>query len=106
MLGAGAKFMKLFRIIINQIKDILKNQLFYINWLSSEPRHFGFINKSLNSKSFIHSVSGGTDIVSCFMLGIPTLPVYSGEIQGPGPGMDIDVFNDNGKPTKKTGDSL
>ena len=49
-------------------------------------------------------MSGGTDIVSCFMLGVPTLPIYSGEIQGPGLGMNIDVYNEKGKPTKKTGE--
>ena len=40
-------------------------------------------------KSDVHlaSISGGTDIVSCFVLGIPTEPVYVGEIQGPGLGM-------------------
>ena len=65
---------------------------------------FQFINKTLNHKSFIHSISGGTDIVSCFMLGIPTKPVYAGEIQGPGLGMDIDVFDEIGKPTNQTGE--
>mgnify|MGYP001161109799 FL=1 len=106
MLGAGAK---VYETIQNNYKSNKKNILKKINCFIStgsplSPDTFKFINKSLNSKSFIHSVSGGTDIVSCFMLGIPTLPVYSGEIQGPGLGMDIDVFNDNGKPTKKTGE--
>jgi acetoacetyl-CoA synthetase len=39
------------------------------------------------------SISGGTDIVSCFVGGDPTRPVYSGEIQGPGFGMDVDVWS-------------
>ena len=65
---------------------------------------FQFINQTLNKKSFIHSISGGTDIVSCFMLGVPTLPVYAGEIQGPGLGMNIDVFNEKGKSTNQTGE--
>ena len=38
------------------------------------------------------------------MLGVPTLPVYAGEIQGPGLGMDIDVFNEKGQSTKSTGE--
>jgi acetoacetyl-CoA synthetase len=38
------------------------------------------------------------------MLGVPTLPVFAGEIQGPGLGMNIDVLNDRGKPTNKTGE--
>ena len=40
------------------------------------------------------SMSGGTDIVSCFVLGVPTEPVRVGEIQGPGLGMAVDVWND------------
>jgi acetoacetyl-CoA synthetase len=44
------------------------------------------------------SISGGTDIVSCFVLGNPALPVWRGEIQGPGLGMAVDVWDDNGKP--------
>ena len=46
------------------------------------------------------SISGGTDIVSCFVLGIPTEPVYVGEIQGPGLGMAMDVWDDDGKPVR------
>ena len=106
MLGAGAK---IYETIQNNFKSNKKNVLKKINCFIStgsplSPDTFKFINKSLNSQSFIHSVSGGTDIVSCFMLGIPTLPVYSGEIQGPGLGMNIDVYNEKGKPTKKTGE--
>jgi acetoacetyl-CoA synthetase len=43
------------------------------------------------------SISGGTDIVSCFVLGNPALPVYRGEIQGPGLGMAVDVWDEAGK---------
>jgi len=42
------------------------------------------------------SIAGGTDIVSCFVLGNPLLPVWTGEIQGPGLGMAVDVFDDDG----------
>ena len=38
------------------------------------------------------------------MLGVPTIPVYAGEIQGPGLGMNIDVFDEKGKTTKTTGE--
>ena len=44
------------------------------------------------------SISGGTDIVSCFVLGNPLSAVHRGEIQGPGLGMAVDVFNDDGVP--------
>jgi acetoacetyl-CoA synthetase len=43
------------------------------------------------------SISGGTDIVSCFALGCPTRPVYRGEIQCRGLGMSVDIFDDAGK---------
>ena len=106
MLGAGAK---IYETIQNNHKANKKNVLNQIKCFIStgsplSPNTFKFINKNLNPKSFIHSISGGTDIVSCFMLGIPTLPVYSGEIQGPGLGMNIDVYNEKGKSTKKTGE--
>jgi acetoacetyl-CoA synthetase len=44
------------------------------------------------------SISGGTDIISCFCLGVPTLPVYRGEIQARGLGMAVDVWDDEGRP--------
>ena len=46
------------------------------------------------------SISGGTDIVSCFVLGVPIEPVWVGEIQGPGLGMAVDVWDDDGKPVR------
>ena len=48
----------------------------------------------------LSSISGGTDIISCFMLGCPTLPVYRGEIQCRGLGMDVDCFDENGNPVR------
>lgn len=45
----------------------------------------------------ISSISGGTDIVSCFALGNPMLPVYRGELQCLGLGMDVRVFNEHGE---------
>ncbi|MDC0594189.1 acetoacetate--CoA ligase [Alphaproteobacteria bacterium] len=106
MLGVGAK---IYESIQNNYKGTIKNRLKNIECFIStgsplSPETFKFINKKLNSKAFIYSVSGGTDIVSCFMLGVPTLPVFAGEIQGPGLGMNIDVFDGRGKPTNKTGE--
>ena len=45
----------------------------------------------------LSSISGGTDIISCFALGNPTLPVYRGELQCRGLGMAVDSFDENGK---------
>lgn len=46
----------------------------------------------------LSSISGGTDIVSCFALGNPTLPVWPGELQSAGLGMAVEVWNDQGQP--------
>ena len=47
------------------------------------------------------SISGGTDIVSCFVTGNPNMDVYSGEIQCAALGMDVDIFDQNGKSLKQ-----
>jgi acetoacetyl-CoA synthetase len=46
----------------------------------------------------LSSITGGTDIIGCFALGNPTLPVYAGEIQSPGLGMAVAFFDDDGVP--------
>ena len=46
----------------------------------------------------VQSISGGTDIVGCFLLGNPNLPVYSGELQAKSLGYDVDAFGADGKP--------
>jgi len=61
---------------------------------------FKFIYKKIKSDVHLASISGGTDIVSCFVLGNIYEPVISGEIQNRGLGMDVDIFNDHGKPIK------
>ena len=52
-----------------------------------------------NNVGYVHlaSISGGTDIVSCFVLGVPTIPVRRGEIQGAGLGMAVEIWDDNGR---------
>ena len=52
-----------------------------------------------NNVGYVHlaSISGGTDIVSCFVLGVPTIPVRRGEIQGAGLGMAVEIWDDSGR---------
>lgn len=59
---------------------------------------FEYIYQDLKSDILVSSISGGTDILGCFMLGNPNLPVYAGEIQCKGLGMDVDAFDGAGKP--------
>ena len=61
---------------------------------------FEYIYKKIKKNVHLSSISGGTDLVSCFVLGNIYKPVISGEIQSKGLGMDVDIFNQNGKSIK------
>ena len=58
---------------------------------------FEYVYRDVKRDLCLSSISGGTDIVSCFALGNPTLPVWRGELQCKGLGMDVQVWNDNGQ---------
>ena len=62
------------------------------------PESFDFVYQSIKSDLALASISGGTDIVSCFVLGNPVLPVWRGEIQCAGLGMAVEVWDEEGKP--------
>lgn len=62
------------------------------------PEQYAYVYRELASDIHLASISGGTDIVSCFMLGVPTLPVRAGEIQAAGLGMDVAAFDAEGQP--------
>jgi acetoacetyl-CoA synthetase len=62
------------------------------------PESFDYVYRAIKKDLLLSSISGGTDIVSCFVLGNPTLPVYRGEIQCRGLGMNVQVFDDEGRP--------
>ena len=62
------------------------------------PEGFEFVYRSIKQEVCLSSISGGTDIVSCFMLGNPALPVHRGEIQCLGLGMKVEVYDENAKP--------
>ena len=58
---------------------------------------FQYVYREIKSDVCLSSISGGTDIVSCFTLGNPNLPVRSGELQCCGLGMAVDIFDDQGE---------
>jgi len=64
------------------------------------PDGFDYVYRSIKSDVQLASISGGTDIVSCFALGCPILPVHRGELQCRGLGMRVEIFNDEGKPVR------
>ncbi len=62
------------------------------------PASFDYVYEAVKGDLRLCSISGGTDIVSCFALGEPTLPVYRGELQTRGYGMRVEVFDEAGRP--------
>jgi acetoacetyl-CoA synthetase len=65
------------------------------------PEGFTFVYEGIKQDLQLASISGGTDIVSCFVLGNPMQPVWRGEIQGPGLGLAMDVWDDEGKSVRQ-----
>lgn len=61
------------------------------------PESFDYVYENVGADLCLSSMSGGTDIVSCFSLGSPVLPVYRGELQCLGLGMDVQVYDDRGQ---------
>jgi acetoacetyl-CoA synthetase len=61
------------------------------------PDSFDYVYGSIKSDVQLASISGGTDIVSCFALGCPTLPVHRGEIQCRGLGLRVEIYDDAGR---------
>ena len=59
---------------------------------------FRYVYEQFKQDVWLASISGGTDLISCFVLGNPWASVYEGEIQGPGLGMAVGVFDDDGNP--------
>ena len=62
--------------------------------LSAES--FEYVYRSIKKDVHLASIAGGTDIVGCFMTGIPTEPIWRGEIQGPALGMATKIFDSAG----------
>jgi acetoacetyl-CoA synthetase len=64
------------------------------------PDGFAFVYDAIKPDLHLASISGGTDIVSCFLLGDPTKPVRAGELQVPGLGMAVEVWDEDGHPVR------
>ena len=64
------------------------------------PADFDWVYRDVKEDVRLSSISGGTDIISCFALGSPVLPVRRGELQCRGLGMAVDVYDDGGEPVR------
>ena len=65
---------------------------------------FDYVYSNIKQDVHLASISGGTDIVSCFVGGDPTGAVFSGEIQCECLGVDVDIFNEDGVSTQQKGE--
>lgn len=84
------------------IKPMLSHKLAALRTMLStgsplSDASFDYIYRDVKPNLLLASISGGTDIVSCFALGNPMLPVYRGELQCRGLGMKVEVLDDEGK---------
>ena len=98
--GTGAKLLDTLRNKKINIKNSFSLNNLKVIASTGSPlvnESFEYVYKKIKTNVHLASISGGTDIVSCFILGNPSQAVYSGEIQCAGLGMDVDVFDDNGK---------
>jgi acetoacetyl-CoA synthetase len=64
------------------------------------PSSFDYVYREIGADVQLASISGGTDIISCFALGNPTGPVWRGELQAPGLGMRIETWDERGEPVR------
>lgn len=64
------------------------------------PEGFDYVYQQIKQDVQLSSISGGTDICSCFVIGNPISPVYRGESQGRGLGLAVQVFNEAGQPVQ------
>ena len=102
-LGVSAKYIDSLRKI--ELKASQSHNLSKLKTIAStgsplSHEGFSYIYESVSTAVHLASISGGTDICGCFMLGWPELPVFAGQIQVPALGMDVQVLNSDGSLTK------
>jgi acetoacetyl-CoA synthetase len=101
--GTSPKFLRFLEQVLQSQPELLKQySLERLHTLFSTgsplmPEQFDFVYQHIKKDIHLASISGGTDIVGCFMLGHLMSPVWKGEIQAPGLGMSVKAFNEQGK---------
>ena len=97
--GTGAKYIDYLKQNKVTVKD--KYKLAKLKTIASTgsplvQESFKYVYEKVKANVHLASISGGTDIVSCFVTGNPNMEVYSGEIQCAALGMDVDIFDEKG----------
>jgi acetoacetyl-CoA synthetase len=67
---------------------------------------YAYVAESVGADIQLASISGGTDLISCFALGVPSRPVWPGELQGRGLGMAVEVWDESGQPVQDAAGEL
>ena len=96
--GTSAKFIDALRNSGNrpiETHDLSSIRLICSTGSPLAPENYDFVYSGIKADVHLASMSGGTDIMGCFVGGIPGKPVYNGEIQGPILGMDVQVWDDD-----------
>jgi len=98
LLGVGAKFLDALRK--DGARPVMTHDLASLRTLCSTgsplvAEGFEYVYNSVKPDVHLASISGGTDLCGCLVMGVPTLPVYAGEIQGPALGVAADVYTDD-----------
>ena len=98
--GASAKFIDAVKkagLAPARTHDLSKLKAILSTGSPLVPESFDFVYESIKRDLCLSSISGGTDIISCFVVGNPAAPVYRGEIQCLGLGLDVRAFDDEGR---------
>uniref|UniRef100_A0A8C0JD51 Acetoacetyl-CoA synthetase n=1 Tax=Chelonoidis abingdonii TaxID=106734 RepID=A0A8C0JD51_CHEAB len=101
ILGTGAKWLAVLEEKNLKPCDTHNLQTLHTILSTGSPlksQSYEYVYKHIKSSVLLGSISGGTDIISCFMGQNVTIPVYKGEIQARNLGMAVEAWNDEGKP--------
>ncbi|MCC6642361.1 MAG: acetoacetate--CoA ligase, partial [Deltaproteobacteria bacterium] len=109
LFGTSAKFIDACRkadLAPHRTHDLSSLRLVTSTGSPLSPEGFDWVAERMAPGVQLASISGGTDILSCFVLGNPLAPVFRGEIQCRGLGMAVDAFDDAGRPVRGTNGEL
>jgi len=103
--GVSAKFLQ--SVENNSVKprethDLSKVRMLISTGSTLPQEGFQYVYRDVKADVHLVSMSGGTDIISCFVIGNPMLPVHEGELQCAGLGMAVEVWDENGQPVDNT----
>ena len=99
--GTSAKFLAMAEKLGHEPAehhDLSRLEVIYSTGSPLAEHSYDWVSEAISPDVRLSSISGGTDLISCFALGAPTLPVYRGELQCIGLGMAVEVWDEDGNP--------